>query len=164
MNKNICIRAFEQRDLATLHEIRKAAFAPVFQSFRSIVGDEIAPIALANSENEQAQLLDTMCEEGSAHDVIVAERGSTIVGFCSVSYDRQLKVGEIGLNAVGPASQGEGVGALMYEHALGLMREAGMRAATVGTGGDESHAPARRAYEKAGFGPGIPSIYLYRLV
>ena len=32
----------------------------------------------------------------------------------------------------------------------------------VGTGGDPSHAPARRAYEKAGFGPAIPSLYYYR--
>ncbi len=45
---------------------------------------------------------------------------------------------------------------------LHAMREAGMRVATVGTGGDASHVPARRAYEKAGFGPAIPSLYLYR--
>ena len=36
--------------------------------------------------------------------------------------------------------------------------------ATVGTGGDPSHAPARRAYETAGFGPAIPSLTLYRLL
>jgi hypothetical protein len=37
-----------------------------------------------------------------------------------------------------------------------------MELATVGTGGDRSHAPARRAYEKAGFIVGLPSIYLYQ--
>ena len=42
------------------------------------------------------------------------------------------------------------------------MREAGVRVATVGTGGDAAHAPARRAYEKAGFGPYLPSIYMYK--
>ena len=50
----------------------------------------------------------------------------------------------------------------MYGFALQRMREAGMTAATVGTGGDPSHAPARRAYEKAGFGPALPTVYFYR--
>jgi hypothetical protein len=35
------------------------------------------------------------------------------------------------------------------------MREAGMTHATVGTGLNEGHAPARRMYEKAGFEPVI---------
>ena len=50
----------------------------------------------------------------------------------------------------------------MYEYAVEQLRTAGMRVAEVGTGGDPSHAPARKAYAKAGFGPGIPSVYLYQ--
>ena len=50
----------------------------------------------------------------------------------------------------------------MYELVLERMREQGMLLATVGTGGDPSHAPARRAYEKVGFGPALPSVWLYR--
>jgi len=46
--------------------------------------------------------------------------------------------------------------------ALQRLREAAL--ATVGTGGDPSSAPARRANEKAGFGPGIESARLYRLL
>ena len=42
------------------------------------------------------------------------------------------------------------------------MRAAGLRCVQVSTGGDDSHAPARRAYEKAGFRPGVPSLTLYR--
>jgi hypothetical protein len=44
------------------------------------------------------------------------------------------------------------------------MKEFGMALATVGTGADPSHAPARRAYEKAGFGAALPSVSLYRLL
>jgi hypothetical protein len=50
----------------------------------------------------------------------------------------------------------------MYDFALDRIREAGMRVATVGTGGDHSHAAARRALEKSGFGPALPGVYLYR--
>jgi len=63
-----------------------------------------------------------------------------------------------------PAHAGQGIGAAMYAFVLERMKSAGMKAATVGTGGDPSHAPARRAYAKVGFGPAIPSVSLYRLL
>jgi metal-dependent amidase/aminoacylase/carboxypeptidase family protein len=59
---------------------------------------------------------------------------------------------------------GKGVGTAMYEYALVRMKDAGMRAATVGTGGDPSHAPARRAYAKVGFTAQIPSVWMCRLL
>lgn len=162
MIENCHIRTFEPGDLGKLHEIREAAFKPVFQSFRDIVGEEIAPIAFASAEREQAELLDRLCGAQASHEMFVVEYGSKVVAFCSVSFGRDTKVGEIDLNAVHPDYQGKGIGTMMYGFALDRMRDAGMQVATVGTGGDPSHAPARRAYEKAGFGPAIPSVYLYR--
>ncbi|MEM9617127.1 MAG: GNAT family N-acetyltransferase [Pseudomonadota bacterium] len=158
------IRSFHPDDLPVLHDIRNAAFKPVFQSFRNLVGEDIAAIALKNAEAEQGAFLDTICSKDSSHTVFIVERGDKLVGFCSISLDMDTKVGEIDLNAVLPSHQGEGIGAAMFDHALKLMREAGMKAATVGTGGDDSHAPARRAYEKAGFGPAIPNVYMYRVL
>lgn len=155
-------RDFEPRDLPRLQEIREEAFRPIFRSFRQIVGEAIAKVAFAAAEQEQSDLLDRYCEEGSSRDVFVIECGSEIVGFCTLTVDQATKVGEIDLNAVHPDFQGRGIGTWMYKTALDRMRSAGMRVATVGTGGDPSHALARRAYDKAGFGPAIPSIYLYR--
>lgn len=155
-------RPFEPEDLPRLHTIREAAFRPIFGSFRKLLGDEIAPVALANAEKEQAAHLDGLCDPDSGHAVHVVERDGEIVAFCAVSLDEDSKVGEIDLNAVHPDHQGKGIGAAMYRFALAGMRDAGMRVATVGTGGDASHAPARRAYQKAGFGPSIPGIYMYR--
>ena len=68
------------------------------------------------------------------------------------------------MNAVHPEHAGRGIGTWMYEQAMARMRAHGMALATVGTAGDASHAPARRAYEKAGFGAGLPSVYLYKLL
>jgi hypothetical protein len=42
--------------------------------------------------------------------------------------------------------------------------DAGMKVATVATGGDTSPVPGRRAYRKAGFDVEIPSVWRYRLV
>ena len=162
MLENCTIRDFERNDLARLQEIREAAFKPIFQSFRRIVGAAIAEVAFAAAEQEQADLLDRYCGAESKREVLVVELGPDIVGFCALGCDQDSKVGEIDLNAIHPDHQGRGIGAWMYEAALERMRMAGMKVATVGTGGDPSHALARRAYAKAGFGPAIPSVYLYR--
>ena len=63
---------------------------------------------------------------------------------------------------VDPAHAGRGIGTAMYAFALARMKEAGIRVATVATGGDASHAPARRAYAKAGFSAEIPSVWMCR--
>lgn len=156
------IRPFDAADLAALQRIRQAAFAPVFRSFREIAGEEIYALALHNADAEQAAHLEALCRPGPDHRVFVAEAAGEIAGFAAINLDRQKRVGELGLNAVDPAHQGKGVGAALHAAALAVMKEAGMQVATVGVGGDASHAPARRAYEKAGFGAGIPSLWLYR--
>jgi GNAT superfamily N-acetyltransferase len=65
---------------------------------------------------------------------------------------------------VHPHHAGHGIGTALYEFALDHMRQSGMAVATVGVGGDPSHAPARHAYTKAGFGAAIPSLWMYRLL
>ena len=158
------LRPFEPRDLDRLQAIRAAAFAPVFASFRAILGAEIGKVALAEAEAEQAALLDEVGAPGAPHEALVASVAGTVVGLVSFQIDPIRRIGEIGLNAVDPAHARRGIGTALYEAALGRMKESGMAMATVATGGDASHAAARRAYAKAGFGPGIPSVYLYRLL
>ena len=140
------IRAFETEDLDVIQNIRAQAFVPVFQSFRAIVGASISAIAFAQVEAEQAHLLEEICSAGSTQRVFVAVQEDQLVGFVSLSLDHKQKIGEIGLNAVHPDYAGQGIGTLLYDYALGQMRSAGMKVAVVGTGGDPSHAPARRAY------------------
>jgi GNAT superfamily N-acetyltransferase len=151
--------------LPRLQEIRAAAFQPVFQSFRDIVGEALAARPFATADAEQAALLDQLCRPDSSHRIFVAiTAAEEIVGFVAVSLNRATQIGEIGLNAVDPSHAGQGIGTRLYAFALSLMRAEGMQVATVSTGGDASHAPARRAYAKLGFGAGIPSVTLYKLL
>jgi ribosomal protein S18 acetylase RimI-like enzyme len=158
------IRPFAASDLPAMQQLRQAAFKPIFQSFRNIVGEQIYLIALVKSDSEQAELLESICKSGSPYRVYVAEVNEEVVGFVSFSLNHDKRVGEIGLNAVHPNYAGRGIGTKMYEFAMARMQECGMGLATVGTGGDPSHAPARRAYQKAGFGPALPSVFLYKLL
>jgi GNAT superfamily N-acetyltransferase len=154
------IRAYEPADFDRLDAIRAAAFAPIFAAFRALLGADIAAIALRTAEIEQRALLESLCA-GAAH-VFVAVDAARIIGFVCVTLDRAQGVGEIALDAVAPEAAGRGAGSALIAHALAFMRAEGMRAAVVGVGGDASHAPARRAYGKAGFHAGIPSLHLYR--
>ena len=156
------IAGFEAGQLDRLQEIRARAFAPVFRSLREVVGPTLAADIFANAESEQEQLLADLCAGSSQARVLVASAGGQPVGFAAVTFDQQTKVGEIGLNAVDPDWAGRGVGTRLYEFARGEMRAAGMRVASVATGGDPGHAPARRAYAKAGFAIRLDTQWLYR--
>lgn len=148
--------------LPRFEDIRAAAFAPVFASFRAILGDEIYQTAQAREDRDQPRILASLLADDSGWEVYAAQLGDAVVGFLSIKLDRETRVGEIGLNAVDPDHAGCGIGTAMYEFAVARMREAGMRVATVATGGDPSHAPARRAYQKAGFDVEIPSVWMCR--
>jgi ribosomal protein S18 acetylase RimI-like enzyme len=153
------MRPASAADLPGLDTIRAAAFAPVFASFRSILGEEIYNLAQARDDRAQGELLVSMFAPDSVWEVYAAEQAGVVVGFVSVRLNHETHVGEIGLNAVHPQHAGNGFGTAMYEFAMARMKEAGMQVATVATGGDPSHAPARRAYEKAGFTTQIPSVW-----
>lgn len=160
--QNVVLRLAGTDDLPRLDEVRQAAFAPVFASFRSILGEDIYNLAQAREDEAQGALLTSLLAPASGWEVYVVDWAGVVVGFVSVQLNLDTQVGEIGLNAVHPAYAGKGIGTAMYHFAITRMKEAGMRVATVATGGDASHAPARRAYEKAGFAVQIPSVWLCR--
>lgn len=158
----LLIRGANAGDAPHFEDVRRAAFAPVFASFRSILGEELYQLAQAREDEAQAGYLAGLLAPDSGWEVYAAERAGIVVGFVALQLNRDTAIGEIGLNAVHPDWAGAGIGTAMYEFAIERMRGAGMRVATVSTGGDPSHAPARRAYAKAGFDVGIPSIWLCR--
>jgi ribosomal protein S18 acetylase RimI-like enzyme len=58
---------------------------------------------------------------------------------------------EVQLLAVHPEYQNHGIGTQLNTYVLQKMKANGIKLVIVSTGGDESHAPARRSYEKAGY-------------
>ena len=108
-NPQVEIKSFEASDLDDLQSLRALAFEPVFRSFRETLGVEIADIALASAEEEQAELLEKLCDPDSPDQVFVAEIDRAIMGFVSMSLDHKNKTGEISLNAVHPDQRGQGI-------------------------------------------------------
>lgn len=147
-------------DLNTLESIRKKAFRPIFDSFRNILGNTIYEHAQLPEDLAQEKYLRDLFEENSIWETWKVEADEQVVGFISIRLDAKNKVGEIGLNAIDPDCSGKGFGTEMYQFALAKMKHAGMKVATVATGGDPAHLPARKAYQKAGFTVEIPSVWM----
>jgi GNAT superfamily N-acetyltransferase len=59
--------------------------------------------------------------------------------------------------AIDPSYQNRGLGTELTRVATDWIRDEGLPVAIISTGGDEGHAPARRAYEKAGYAA-VPSV------
>jgi ribosomal protein S18 acetylase RimI-like enzyme len=156
------IRPATAKDHPHLEQIREAAFAPIFAAFRAALGDELYALVEARDDAAQQGLLKSLLESGSGWEVDVAEMAGEVIGFMAIQLNTETGVGEIGLNAVHPQHAGRGADTALYEFAVARLQEGGMLAATVATGGDASHAPARRAYEKTGFTAVIPSVWMCR--
>lgn len=151
-------REFESTDLDVIPEIAVAAWQPVFESTRQIVGDEIFDIAYPSPDDSKRAQITKASQQDDPRQIWVAELDRSIVGFIIIHMYPDRGVPEIGNNAVRPGLQHQGIGTKMYEFALDQMRIAGMSTAVVTTGGDDAHAPARRAYEKVGFSGAVPSV------
>ena len=112
-------------------------------------------------KTSQREEVETVCKEEEKTIVVVAELDGIAVGFLAYELHGKDATGEVKLLAVHPEYQDLGIGTELNIFALDKMRESGMKMAVVGTGGDQSHAPARRAYEKAGY-TALPLVRYYR--
>lgn len=83
------------------------------------------------------------------------------MGFVAAKLDRDHRLGEIWMVAVDPDHQHRGIGSALTEVATDWIRDSGLLIAVIDTGGDVSHSPARRTYEKAGFKP-LPIVRYFK--
>ena len=155
------IRPFHEADLDRVLDIAAAAWRPIFESSRDLLGSDLFHLVVPDPDARKRSRVAAQCAVDSGTLVWVAVEDGEVVGFVTANLDTETLIGEISNNAVDPGRQGRGIGVLMYEHALAEMKEAGMLCATVLTGADPAHASARRAYEKVGFSRSVPSVQYY---
>jgi len=162
MTDGILIREVRPEDVDALVDIAVAAWEPVKAARRQIMGEELFAALNHDWEQRKARQVRSDCAPESRAMVCVAEDAGRLVGFAAYYINETTGVGQIGNNAVHAEAQGKGIAGKMYEYAFDRLRERGMRFVHVGTGGDPGHAPARRAYEKAGFNIRDPKVHYYR--
>jgi len=155
------IRSYEENDIEDIVELSLLAWEPIFDSFKQILSPKLYAILYPDWQKSQKEGVESICKDKEKFTSIVAELGGKVVGFLAYELKLEDKKGEVFLLAVHPEYQNGGIGTELNFRALELMKEAGMEMAVVETGGDESHAPARRSYEKAGY-VGLPIVRYFQ--
>lgn len=145
------IRRATGGDMDRVGQIARQAWGRIHDSFEKIMGKEMHDALCANWEEQKEAQVRGHFERTPEWGRVVEDAAGQVVAFITFRVDREKSLGTIGNNAVAPEAQGRGIGTKMYAYVLDLFREEGLKYASVSTGMDEGHAPARRAYEKAGF-------------
>jgi len=162
MSNDIVIRNVKPEEVEMIAQIAVAAWEPIYASRQKMVGDDLFAILHTHWREKKADQIREASKADNPTVVCVAVMDGRIAGFVTYRADEETVVGEIGNNAVDPACQGHGIAGKMYAYVFERMRETGTRYVKVSTGGDVGHAPARRAYEKAGFDRCIPHVEYWR--
>jgi GNAT superfamily N-acetyltransferase len=159
------IRPLAASDIVPVVDLSLRAWAPVFDSFRQVLGEEIYLHLYPEWSAMQAAAVERVLRDEAMH-TWVADHDGRVAGFVAIVHDRQEdepRSSEIEMIAVDPEHQRRGIAADLITYAVDRMREHGSELAVIGTGGDPGHAPARAAYERAGFTP-LPLVRYYKVL
>ena len=127
------------------------AWSPVFDSIQDAMNADLYRELYPDWRVSQQKAVEDVCAAEDTNVWVAIDADST-VGFVAVKLDSESSMGEVYMVAVDPDFQGRGIGTALMEFALAWMKDSGMSVAMVKTGSDPGHAPARRTYEKMGFG------------
>lgn len=155
MEKQVTILPCEAAHMDKAIAITYEAWTPIFEKYREALGEEMFNDLYGDWKESKYDRVYAGLTSGRGFVAVVDEE---VVGFIFYEVDQKKKLGTVQENAVALACRGMGISQKMYDHVFGQMRREGMKYAMVGTGLDEAHAPARRAYEKAGFHRSLPSV------
>ncbi len=161
---SVLIRLIRHDEIDDLERLSLLAWAPVFRSFEEVLGSEIYARLYPDWQSGQRAAVEGVWQastESEQSAVWVAVLDGTIAGFIAYTLNTIDSTGEVTLLAVHPDYQDRGIGTELNAFALRKMKDAGMRLAVAATGGDASHAPARRSYEKAGY-IALPLVRYYK--
>jgi len=162
-SQSLRIRPAREDDVPVMRQIAIAAWKPIFDEYRRAAGEEFFALNHSNWRETKAAQVENHFRNHPEW-TFVTEYNGRVVGFITFRINEQTKTAEIGNNAIHPDFQGRGLGLNQYRHVIRFLRERGMKFVVVATGLDKAHAPARAAYEKAGFKPLHRSIkYFMRL-
>jgi ribosomal protein S18 acetylase RimI-like enzyme len=156
------IRTFEEADLTAVIDLAVEVFGPFHEkTFRPAVGEVIFANQDAAWREDYARQIPELHRPDESRQVAVAVGDGTIAGFVAWTASPAARNGEITHVAVTAAHRGAGLGAALCRHAFARLKDAGAEVVTIGTGGDDFHAPARRLYESLGCTP-FPVVTYYR--
>lgn len=155
------IRNYKIEDLPVIMDIANRAWQGIYDMYLDAYGKELFEIITPDRLTVKGEQIQSHCKKHPDW-IFICEEEEKIVGFATFHIDSEKKIGEIGNNAVDPGCGLKGIGQQMYKAVLERFSREGMKYAKVGTGLDPAHAPARRAYERAGFNIKTENVVYYK--
>lgn len=143
------IRKYIKSDLEQVMTIANEAWKPIRKMSREALGNIIADRMNPAGDDVSKGLQVKAQIESGKYEIRVCEHENQLVGF--ITFQICGEWGTVCNNAAKPNTGLKGVGQLMYRTVLQIFREAHVKTVQVTTGLDWAHAPARQAYERAGF-------------
>jgi GNAT superfamily N-acetyltransferase len=166
----IIIRPAHDDDVERCQDIALRAWEPINELRHVLLGELLWDRVCADWKARKAAEIAKAFGLEPRRVLIAVDRDASqgnpdvVVGFATYKCDEASRIGEIGNNAVDPRWQRQGIATRLHTEVLARFRQEGMRVASVSTGLDEAHAPARAAYKKVGLTVPLDSVVLYRLL
>jgi ribosomal protein S18 acetylase RimI-like enzyme len=136
------VRAFEAPDLDRVVELSLAAWAPIFTSFRRVLGDTLYYLAYPDWQESQSRAVRAICssQETKAWVAVLDDRP---VGFVAsqIKLASDPLAGEIEMIADDPKNQRSEIATRLLEHAINHLHTDDMSLVEIATGGDPAHTP-----------------------
>lgn len=143
-------------------DIAITAWTSIREVFRRELGDELYEVWFNGWQKSKREDVEREMRSGRGFVTLMNGKVVSFGSWRPVEAADGIMTGRIGTNAVAPEARGHGIGSAMYEFLFNEMRREGIEYASVLTGLDDGHAPARRAYQKAGFKAALPSVTYYK--
>ena len=157
----VLLRRAREEDLPAIDRLTAIGYAPIQESFVTMLGDDCYETVHANPEqawDERKASQNRRLFAEHPEQVWVLDEDGDVFGFVTFWLVPERSYGHLDNNAVDAARGGQGWATFMYRHVLEHFRELGLRFAHVDTGLDDAHIRARRAYEAIGFDRRVPTV------
>ena len=156
---DILIRPVKPEDAEAVIAVAKEAWATIYNGYRDQLGDGIFDLFFPDALEKKGEAVRQNVASGTCY---VTEVEGRVVGFIHYAYSAAERIGIISHNAVLCEMRGRGIAGRQYATVFEELKRLGAIGVRVQTGLDDAHAPARHAYEKAGFRSNIKSITYYK--
>ena len=150
------MREYKSDDLDAVMALADQAWQPIRKMSREALGDFISDLLNPAGDAKSKGLQVKEQIDSGLYRIAVCEHENQIAGF--ITYRINGDAAEICNNAADGTLNLKGIGQMMYRYALDDCKKAKAKFVKVTTGLDPAHAPARRAYERAGFKKHLDSV------
>ncbi len=142
---------YEPAHLEDILDLSMLAWDPVFPRMKNEIPDYIFRAFYPQGwQPRQRADIAAVCRDDETH-LWLALIDDAVAGYIGLRVHEEDSMGEIYVIAVHPDFQRRGISGDLMSFAFDWFGERDLAMVMVETGGDEGHAPARSAYEKAGF-------------